>query len=129
MDAAAGYLIDTHLLYWWMTAAPVLGAAATRRLGEADIAVSCASLWEMVIKNRKGKLPLPDRPLGPEVVAQGFSLLAITPRHLEALRGLDIPHEDPFDRLLLATAAAEGRTFLTRDGPLLDLGLPFVARA
>lgn len=33
-----------------------------------------------------------------------------------------------FYRLLLATAIAEQHTFLTRDGPILDLGLPFVER-
>jgi len=128
MDAG-GYLIDTHILYWWMTAAPSLGETTTRTLRQADIAVSATSLWEMLLKNRKGKLPLPDRPLGQEVIAQGFRVLPITPDHLDALRGLDIPHEDPFDRLLLATAMAERRIFLTRDGPLLNLGLPFVERA
>jgi PIN domain nuclease of toxin-antitoxin system len=63
-----------------------------RKLKEVDIAVSAATLWEMILKNRKGKLPLPDTPLHQEVEAQGFRLLSITPIHLEALRGLDIPH-------------------------------------
>lgn len=127
MDARR-YLIDTHLFYWWMTDPTKLGEASTTRLREADIAVSTATLWEMVLKNRKGKLPLPDEPLHEVVVAQGFRLLAITPDHLQALRCLVASHEDPFDRLLLATAIAEQCTFLTRDGPILDLGLTFVER-
>ena len=124
--AAPLYLIDTHILYWWMTNKLNLGEATIHKMREADIAVSAATLWEMVLKNRKGKLPLPDAPLHQEVTTQGFGLIPITPAHLETLRGLDILHEDPFDRLLLATAIAEGRIFLTRDGPLLDLGLPYV---
>lgn len=93
------------------------------------IAVSAATLWEMILKNRKGKLPLPETPLHQEIEAQGFRLLPITPIHLVALRWLDIPHEDPFDRLLIATAMAEKCVFLTRDGPILDFALPFVERA
>jgi len=120
------YLIDTHLLYWWMTAPPKLGKATTQKLRDADILVSTASLWEMVIKNRKGKLPLPDEPLHHTIAVQGFHILPITPLHLHALRDLDLPHEDPFDRLLLATAMAEDCILLTRDSALLAFALPFV---
>ena len=127
MDAPRS-LIDTHLFYWWMTEPTKLGELTATRLREADIAVSTATLWEMILKNRKGKLPLSDEPLHEVVIAQGFRLLAITPDHLHALRCFVAPHEDPFDRLLLATAIAEQHTFLTRDGPILDLGLNFVER-
>lgn len=127
--AAPRYLIDTHILYWWMTNQPNLGEATIRKLREADIAVSAATLLEMILKNRKGKLPLPEAPLHQEIEAQGFRLLPITPLHLETLRGLDIPHKDPFDRLLIATAMTEQCVFLTRDEPILDFALPFVQRA
>jgi len=120
------YLIDTHLLYWWMTGSPKLGADTVKRLQDAEIVVSAASLWEMILKNRKGKLPLPDEPLDTAVSKQGFRLLAISGTHLQALRQLDVPHEDPFDRLLLATAVAEQCIFLTRDAPMRALALPFV---
>jgi PIN domain nuclease of toxin-antitoxin system len=62
----------------------------------------------------------------PPVSAQGFHLLPITGTHLEALRHLDVPHEDPFDRLLFATAIAEQCIFLTRDAPMRAFGLAFV---
>jgi PIN domain nuclease of toxin-antitoxin system len=120
------YLIDTHLLYWWMTGSPKLGADTVKRLQDAEIVVSAASLWEMILKNRKGKLPLPDEPLDAAVSKQGFRLVPITSAHLEALRCLNVQHEDPFDRLLLATAIAEQCIFLTRDAPIRAFGLPFV---
>jgi len=127
MDAPR-YLIDTHLFYWWMMGDSKLGETTTQRLRYADVAVSAATLWEMPLKHHKGKLPLPDEPLHQAVSAQGFRLLPITPTHLEALRCFVLPHEDPFDRLLLATAIAEQHTFLTRDGRILGFGLPFVER-
>nr|VFJ58370.1 MAG: hypothetical protein BECKFW1821A_GA0114235_108112 [Candidatus Kentron sp. FW] len=68
MDAGS-YLIDTHLLYWWMTGASRLGEATTQKLQEADIAVSTATLWEMILKNHKGKLPLPDEPIDQAISA------------------------------------------------------------
>ena len=123
------YLIDTHLLYWWLTGSAKLGPAATDRLQRELIVVSTVSLWEMVLKNRKGKLPLPDESLHEAVSGQGFELIPITSGQIEALRGLDVAHEDPFDRLLLATASAEQCTFLTRDRPILALGLPYVDAA
>jgi PIN domain nuclease of toxin-antitoxin system len=115
-----------HLFYWWMTDFSKLGDTTAQKLREADVAVSAATLWEMLLKHRKGKLPLPDEPLHQAVAAQGFRLLPIGSTHLEALRGFVLPHEDPFDRLLLATAIAEQITFLTRDGPILSFGLSFV---
>jgi PIN domain nuclease of toxin-antitoxin system len=110
-----------------MTGSPKLGADTAKRLQDEEIVVSAASLWEMILKNRKGKLPLPDAPLDAAVSGQGFRLLSITSAHLEALRQLDVPHEDRFDRLLLATAVAEQCIFLTRDASMRALALPFVA--
>ena len=87
------YLIDTHLLYWWLTADSGLSEATVHKMQQADIIVSAATLWEMILKNRKGKLPLPDEPLHQSVTAQGFRIVPMTSSHLEVLRGLDVRHE------------------------------------
>lgn len=52
-------LIDTHLIQGWMTADSKLGAAE-QVIATADSAVSTVSLWALVLKNAKGKLPLSD---------------------------------------------------------------------
>ncbi len=117
------YLIDTHLAYWWMTADARLGKATQRIIAKSDIVVSTASLWEMVLKNSKGKLPLPQGSLTEQLEAQGFILLPILPRHIEAARNLNCAHNDPFDRLLIAQAHDERLTLLTRDAVILGLGL------
>jgi PIN domain nuclease of toxin-antitoxin system len=117
------YLLDTHLIYWWMTADARLGKATQRIIAKSEIVVSTASMWEMVLKNAGGKLPLPQGSLVGQLEAQGFVVLPILPRHIEAVRSLDWPHADPFDRLLIAQARDEKLTLLTRDTAILALRL------
>ena len=122
------YLLDTHLIYWWMTADARLGKATQRIIAKSDIVVSTASIWEMVLKSAKGKLPLPQGAIDEQLQAQGFVLLPILPRHIEAVRSLTCAHPDPFDRLLIAQAQDEKLKLLTRDAPILELGLPEVVK-
>ena len=122
------YLLDTHLVYWWMTADARLGMGMQRIIAKSEIIVSAASMWEMVLKNARGKLPLPDGSLTEQLDAQGFILLPILPRHIEAARKLRCEHEDPFDRLLIAQAQDERVTLLTRDVAILGLELEGVAK-
>ena len=122
------YLLDTHLIYWWMTADARLGKATQRIIAKSDIVVSAASIWEMVLKNAKGKLPLPQGAITEQLEAQGFALLPILPRHIEAVRSLSCVHADPFDRLLIAQAYDERLTLLTRDAAILELGLDGVVK-
>ena len=122
------YLLDTHLIYWWMTADARLGKATQRIIAKSEIVVSVASMWEMALKNAKGKLPLPQGSLTEQLEAQGFLLLPILPRHIEAARSLTCVHADPFDRLLIAQAYDEKLTLLTRDAAILGLGLDAVAQ-
>jgi PIN domain nuclease of toxin-antitoxin system len=88
--------------------------------GSNDVFVSAASLWEMAIKARLGKLPLgmPVRQLPISILAFGYSLLDIDRHHaVEDL--LDEPAtNDPFDRLLLAQCQVEGMRLVTTDRAL-----------
>ena len=122
------YLLDTHLIYWWMTADARLGKVTQRIIANSEIAVSVASMSEMTLKNAKGKLPLPQGSLTEQLEAQGFVLLPILPRHIEASRSLTCTHADPFDRLLIAQACDERLTLLTRDAAILGLGLDGVVK-
>lgn len=122
------YLLDTHLIYWWMTADARLGKATQRIITNSEIIVSTASLWEMVLKNAKGKLPLPQGAITEQLEAQGFALLPVLPRHIEAVRSLTCVHADPFDRLLIAQAYDERLMLLTRDAAILGLGLDGVVK-
>ena len=117
------YLLDTHLVYWWMTGDERLGKATQSIIAKSEIIVSTASVWEMVLKNAKGKLPLPQGSIAVQLEAQGFVILPILPRHIEAARSLTCMHTDPFDRLLIAQAHDERLTLLTRDVAILALRL------
>jgi PIN domain nuclease of toxin-antitoxin system len=123
------YLLDTHLIYWWMTADAKLGKATQRIIAKSEIVVSTASVWEMVLKNARGKLPLPRGAIAEQLAAQGFVLLPVLPRHIEAVRHLDCAHADPFDRLLIAQARDEKLTLLTRDAAMLGLLLDCIGEA
>ena len=78
------------------------------------MAVSAASVWEISIKHRAGKL----RPLIEDVVGdlgRRFASVPITPEHAWAAEALPLHHRDPFDRVLVAQAQLEGFTIVTRD--------------
>jgi PIN domain nuclease of toxin-antitoxin system len=79
---------------------------------------STASIWEIVIKFRKGKLQLHSDPV--TLVTAGMEQLQLMPlditaRHTLATVGLPMHHGDPFDRILVAQALSERLTIVTSD--------------
>jgi PIN domain nuclease of toxin-antitoxin system len=119
-------LLDTHALLWWLADE---GLSAQARDAIADpanlVAVSAASAWEISIKKALGKLAAPDD-LAPQVQAGGFVALPISIAHAVAAGTLDRHHEDPFDRMLIAQAFAEGLTIVTRDKRFQDYGVALI---
>jgi PIN domain nuclease of toxin-antitoxin system len=120
MAAPQANLLDTHIVYWWMTDDRRLDRHLRRLVSRGDAVVSAASIWEMAIKNAKGKLPLPSSPIAEGLQNAGFRVLSITATHAEATRALPAAHPDPFDRLLLGTAICERMQLLTTDRALID---------
>jgi PIN domain nuclease of toxin-antitoxin system len=115
-------LLDTHALIWWVEDSPLLSDAARAAIADNAVLVSAASAWEIATKFRLGKLPSADRmarAFAAEVAAEGFEPLAITLDHAALAGSLDIPHKDPFDRLLIAQARIE-RVPLVSNEALFD---------
>lgn len=117
-------LIDTHTLLWMLQDSPELSenarAVATNLSNE--ILLSMASAWEIAIKHTLGKINLrsPFREfIEGAVTHAGLTLLPITLEHVGRIADLPLHHRDPFDRLLVAQALAEGVPLLSRD-ELLD---------
>lgn len=110
-------LIDTQILLWWLLDSPRLKPALGDRLDDPRtvVLVSVASLWEIAIKMRIGKLQAPDDL--PAVIERrtGLDLLPIAPAHAWAVASLPAHHGDPFDRLLIAQARIEGLTLVSAD--------------
>ncbi len=116
-------LLDTHALLWWLADE---GLSSQTRDAIADpanlVAVSAASAWEIAIKKALGKLTAPDD-LEQQVQAGGFVPLPINLAHGIAAGQLARHHDDPFDRMLIAQAIAEGLTIVTRDKRFEDYGV------
>jgi PIN domain nuclease of toxin-antitoxin system len=113
------FLLDTHVMLWWLRDDPKLGPRSRADIAEsgAHLMVSIASFWEFSIKFRKGKFEELGSTLVAEAASQGLEVLAITPPHLRALESLPHVegHNDPFDHLILAQALAEDATLVTSD--------------
>jgi PIN domain nuclease of toxin-antitoxin system len=108
-------LLDTHAFIWWDEG--VLAKSARQVIVGADeVFVSAVSGWEIAIKAALGKIRVRGATAVADAVADyGFAELPITLRHAEAVRALPLHHGDPFDRLLIAQAIAEGLTVVTSD--------------
>jgi len=116
-------LLDTHALLWWLADDARLERSAVEAISDAEIvAVSAASAWEIGIKQAIGKLDGPDD-LSAEMATNGFIELPVTVAHALAAGALPPLHADPFDRMLVAQARAEGFTLVTRDQRLADYGI------
>lgn len=120
-------LIDTHLLIWLAAESPRLGERARHLIADAESRwFSVASLWEIAIKHALGKPGLPFDParLRVGLSEQGYEELPVLGPHALAVSGLPARHGDPFDRMLVAQARAEGLTLLTADRALAAYGPP-----
>lgn len=109
-------LLDTHVLLHALAGGDDLSGTARSAIASQDSLafVSAASVWEISIKRRIGKLEV-SADLGETVVASRFEPLDVTFRHAEAAGALPLHHRDPFDRMLVAQAQLEGLTLVTDD--------------
>ena len=107
------FLVDTHALLWWLFGDKQLSAAARAAIANEDneVLVSAASAFEISTKFRIGKLPeaaIVASDLHTHLLDQEFEALPITVQHGQRAGALPGPHKDPFDRMLIAQAHAEG---------------------
>lgn len=114
------FLVDTHTMIWWVIDDPRLPVRVRRRIAEPaeQLFFSIASLWEITIKIRNGKL----KEIGSSIACirdylreEGIEILPVRMDHLLRLETLDLYHRDPFDRLLIAQAIEENLPILTED--------------
>lgn len=114
------YLIDTHVLLWWLFDDPKLSIRCREIIQNPDnqIFVSSATAWEIATKYRIGKLP------EAKTLVESYQATLSHARFLElpistdhALRAgsLPIDHRDPFDRMLMAQAELENLSIITYD--------------
>jgi PIN domain nuclease of toxin-antitoxin system len=121
-------LLDTHCWLWLQFKPEEISAAAREVLHDAETSLyfSTASAWEIAIKYRKGKLPLPEPPeeyIPPLLERQRIEPLEMNLKHVLRAGSLPVHHRDPFDRMLAAQAQVEGLRLATRDRSFTAYGI------
>ncbi len=116
-------LLDTHILLSALGQVDLVLPSAMQKELSSNInaAVSVASIWEIAIKHRIGKmrLTIPIDKLATLIRTQNISILDITVDHTLANIGPEPMTNDPFDRLLLGVCHAESMKLLTIDKALI----------
>jgi PIN domain nuclease of toxin-antitoxin system len=121
-------LTDTHTLVWALSDPATLGAGARAALAESPFTASVVNLWELLLKSRRpGALIAEPVPWWEKYVVRArIPALAIRATHIRRLASLPELHKDPFDRVLVAQALAEGLTLATKDAIIARYGVPVV---
>lgn len=121
-------LLDTHAFLWWLDGDRRLPPKVRALLadGENEAHVSAASVWEITIKARLGKLPgatavAADVPAA--ISSQGFSSLSISAAHAQRAGSLPGPHRDPFDRMLIAQSVLEALPIVSVEAVFDEYGV------
>ena len=114
------YLVDTHVLIWWITEDYRLSSKAAKiiRSHKNLLYWSTASSWEMSIKWTLGRLELgePLESLIPtELTKNQIEIVPIENKHAILAGQLPLHHKDPFDRMLIAQARLESMGIITND--------------
>jgi len=114
---ARGYLLDTHTAIWALDTPEDLTASARKAVLSGPNFLSVLSYWEVMLKSMKGRLDVGDpRSWWLDALDQlAAAPLLLRPQHIAAVYRLPPIHMDPFDRMLIAQAAAEGLALVTTD--------------
>jgi PIN domain nuclease of toxin-antitoxin system len=120
-------LLDTHAALWFLSGDQRLGQSAKRHLTDDTnrVLLSAAVVWEVAIKRSLGKLVVPEEYLS-LLLGAGVQALAVSTDHAAAVEHLPWHHRDPFDRMLVAQAVAEGAALVSHDEALLPYGVNLV---
>jgi PIN domain nuclease of toxin-antitoxin system len=115
-------LLDTHVLAWAINEPERLSLSARRIIEDGNYTVSCASLWEMIIKKGRSTA-LIDDPLPwwkTYISPLGKKVLSIEPTHVQYLDILPGPIRDPIDRILMSQCIINGLRLVTKDAVIRD---------
>jgi len=118
-------LLDLHIFLWIESAPEKLSEKALAACNDrsAELLLSVASVWEMVIKVHLGKLRLLrsiEEMIRRQEEENDLRVLPIELTHVLALRNLPALHRDPFDRLLVSQASVERCAIVSADRALFD---------
>ena len=118
-------LLDTHALVWMNQDDAALGKAARRIVQAAwdgqALAVSAISFWECEMLHAAKRLRLLQSPTlwRAQLLTAGLIEFPVDGEIAMLSVHLDLPHKDPADRFIVATAIAKSAALMTADAKLL----------
>ncbi len=123
------FLMDSHILLWAIENPDRLSARVRDTLlnPNVDVFASAISIAELRIKQKIGKLELPEN-FEEVLLESGFPPLDFNAIHAHVLQNLPLHHRDPFDRMLIAQAMAENLTIITSDREILKYHIETLAK-
>ena len=121
-------LLDTHVALWWLKGDNRIPRRIRDIVAHPDTEafVSAATIWEIAIKSKLGKLPAAAAAVEtmPACFTDiGFSILDINAAHAKCAGNLPLHHRDPFDRMLIAQATIESLSLVSGDAALVAYGV------
>jgi PIN domain nuclease of toxin-antitoxin system len=130
MPTSNRYVLDTHVWLWWVMGHSGINAQTLASLAAASenegLLVSVISVWEVGLLAAKGRIELgmaADKWVERALAVPGLRLCHLTPAIAVRSSFLPMaPHGDPADRIIMATALAEGVPLVTRDQAILAYG-------
>ena len=113
-------LLDTCTFLWIISGSPELSRNAHALFADPanDVYLSVASAWEIIVKHKLGKLPLPEPPhdfIKNYRIRHRIDTLPLDEASVLQLPRLPEYHRDPFDRIIICQAIAGGMAILTPD--------------
>jgi PIN domain nuclease of toxin-antitoxin system len=116
-------LLDTATFLWVSYDAEKLSPAARSAYANPDnqLHLSVVSLWEIILKNRLGKLQIPvpvEQLIAPLKESHTVTILPLNDTAVMHLQSLPDIHRDPFDRMLVCRAIDLGLALLTPDSTI-----------
>jgi PIN domain nuclease of toxin-antitoxin system len=116
-------VLDTHAWIWWVSSPEFLSATAKQIIDEAvterNIFISSISTWEVAILVSRGRLQLTTSPSDWVAASEALPFFDFVPvSNSIALKSVQLPgdlHNDPADRIIIATAISLGAVLVTKD--------------
>lgn len=116
-------LLDTHIFLWYILGDSRIPSTVLTLIRDPIniIYLSPVSIWEIIVKNELGKLPLPQSPI--DYIPQQrkrhrINSLPLDEESVGNLVLLPSIHKDPFDRMLICQAIQHNLTFATVDNTM-----------
>lgn len=121
-------VLDTHVWVWWLNDPEVLSPGARDTIEEAkqaeSILISCISAWEIAMLVARGRLVLTMGVREWVAKSEALPFFKFVPvSNTIAIRAVELPgefHQDPADRIIVATALSVGARVVTKDEKIIN---------